>query len=78
MFRQCLRLRTYVCQIFEDSFERLLIKLGYPFYPPKICKDRSCRKNQYKCKHEGYCINVRLVCDGKNHCLHGDDETNCG
>ena len=36
-----------------------------------------CQPSFYKCK-EGHCISSKLLCDGKKHCMHGDDELFCG
>ena len=39
--------------------------------------DRSCNLLQYKCD-SGQCIGKANVCDGKQHCNDGSDETICG
>ncbi|XP_066264301.1 uncharacterized protein [Branchiostoma lanceolatum] len=35
-----------------------------------------CPVNTAQCD-SGYCIQQRMVCDGKNDCIHGEDELNC-
>ncbi|XP_035661115.1 G-protein coupled receptor GRL101-like [Branchiostoma floridae] len=36
----------------------------------------TCPVNTVQCD-SGYCIQQRMVCDGKNDCIHGEDELNC-
>ncbi|XP_078700861.1 uncharacterized protein LOC144927354 [Branchiostoma floridae x Branchiostoma belcheri] len=36
----------------------------------------ACPVNTVQCD-SGYCIQQRMVCDGKNDCIHGEDELNC-
>lgn len=43
-----------------------------------LCLERRCRIGEYKCQIAGYCINIRLICDGIIHCPYGEDEENCG
>ncbi|XP_071128650.1 G-protein coupled receptor GRL101-like [Mytilus edulis] len=40
------------------------------------CETEICQPGFYKCK-KGHCISSRLLCDGKKHCMHGDDELFC-
>eukprot|EP00058_Branchiostoma_floridae_P019839 XP_002605329.1 hypothetical protein BRAFLDRAFT_89027 [Branchiostoma floridae] len=39
-------------------------------------EDMTCPVNTVQCD-SGYCIQQRMVCDGKNDCIHGEDELNC-
>ena len=36
-----------------------------------------CTEDQYDCEN-GNCISSNLVCNGKDDCKDGSDETNCG
>lgn len=42
------------------------------------CSLQECEKGQYLCNSKSHCIDIELICDGINHCYHGDDEFNCG
>ncbi|CAG2192076.1 unnamed protein product [Mytilus edulis] len=41
------------------------------------CEKEICQPGFFKCK-EGHCISSSLLCDGRKHCTHGDDELFCG
>lgn len=64
------------CLVNYDSLGNPFKYLHEPFM--RKCKARNCRQGSYKCIYSHYCIDISNVCDGVNHCLHGDDEFNCG
>ena len=37
---------------------------------------RPCHHSYFQCK-DGTCVDDHLVCDGKSHCMHAEDEANC-
>ncbi|CAD5126793.1 DgyrCDS14836 [Dimorphilus gyrociliatus] len=74
----CRKENPHYCNIQYSSTGFLSNGTGFPILLKKLCLDRSCQKEQYKCFYEGYCIGIELVCDGINHCLYGDDELDCG
>ncbi|XP_052071162.1 uncharacterized protein LOC127709600 [Mytilus californianus] len=41
------------------------------------CEKEICQPGFFKCK-KGHCISSSLLCDGRKHCTHGDDELFCG
>lgn len=42
------------------------------------CHREKCPDHFYSCWDSQYCISVKLICDGIQHCLLGDDEYDCG
>ncbi|CAD5122339.1 DgyrCDS10780 [Dimorphilus gyrociliatus] len=60
-----------------DTIENL--KTPIPYIKRKVGdKKINCGIGKYLCQSEEYCISIQFVCDGVNHCLHQDDEQNCG
>lgn len=49
----------------------------YPYHNVGFCKTVACSNYEYKCYHEGFCIEIKFVCDDIKHCLFGDDEIDC-
>lgn len=35
----------------------------------------ECTRDEFKCHSDGACVPLEMVCDGKNHCFDGSDET---
>ena len=64
------------------TFQYIILKTNEPNYT--LCEKPSintaivtnCSKLYPECD-DGTCIHDSLVCDGKPHCLHGEDEANC-
>ena len=60
----------------------IFLKANEPNYT--LCEKPSININivtncsdLYTACHDGTCVHDSLVCDGKPHCLHGEDEANC-
>ena len=43
----------------------------------KLCSERKCHKNFFKCYDSNICLHVSEICDGMLDCLYGDDEMFC-
>lgn len=67
-----------VCRIEYDFQGDLITKTHYPFNELEHCLNFNCSQGEYKCKLVGYCVKLDYICDGITHCLHGDDENQCG
>ncbi|CAD5114092.1 DgyrCDS3240 [Dimorphilus gyrociliatus] len=66
------------CRLEYDTTGFLRTKTQFPFQQLENCVNQKCDLYSYKCKFKGYCIPLSLICDGIVHCIHGDDEENCG
>lgn len=66
-----------LCKIEVNNQGRISFKTVPPYAPLGYCLNFNCLPHEYKCKNEGFCISIELICDGIRHCLQGDDEINC-
>lgn len=55
----------------------IITKPHFPFYDLLDCDYKSCNDGEFLCSINKYCISIRLVCDGLNHCSDGEDEAFC-
>lgn len=66
------------CTLQYTSLHHMISRPQTPFNHLKGCSyNKKCGCGEYKCNDLNYCIAVQQVCDGKNDCLKGDDESNC-
>ena len=71
-FRRNPYIRTDSQNYFEDHFVMCEKPLLY-----RVQTTSSCSLHYLTCD-DGTCIHDSLLCDGHQHCTHGEDEINCG
>lgn len=80
IFYKLKRMNHNRCTLKYDSFDRLETLINIPFIDLQDCNDdkkKSCRKGEFLCPQENFCIPIELVCDGLNHCAYNEDENFC-
>lgn len=65
------------CEFGYDSLDERQTIINYPYLSLMNCS-KNCRQGYFLCSKFKFCIDIKLVCDGLNHCFHNEDEMNCG
>lgn len=65
------------CRISYDTYGRLRTKSHFPFNQLSDCNKHVCKSGEFQCIRKKFCIPIQYVCDGINHCIYNDDETDC-
>ena len=71
-------IKSLPCFIKYSTMGYLLTKPHFPFHDLSNCNHHNCTNGNFLCSSDRYCISIRLVCDGINHCSDGEDEVFCG
>lgn len=66
------------CEFGYNSLGELATIVNYPYLSLLDCSKTKSQKGFFLCPKFQFCIDVKLVCDGINHCFHHEDELNCG
>lgn len=66
------------CVLEYNTKGEILSRTNYPFMSIFKCSFNKCPNGYFLCSFYKFCLSIDLVCDGINHCLRNEDETNCG
>lgn len=56
----------------------LLTKVHPPYNDFLDCEKFECEFGEFRCTDPIYCVPIKHLCDGINHCNGGEDENFCG
>lgn len=65
------------CKFGYNSLDEPKTIVHFPYLSLFNCSKKICSKGYFLCSKFQFCIDIKLVCDGINHCFFNEDEQNC-
>lgn len=66
------------CRLATTAYHKVKTLSSFPYNELSSCEKNECPKGEFKCRERNYCVPLKYICDGREHCYFGDDELYCG